>query len=588
MAATTRLADDPTVVQRVLDHIDHETTDRSQASWREPVANYQSVERWAQERAVLRRMPIAFCPSAALPEVGSFIAREAGGTPLLAVRGSDHRVRVFRNACRHRGVQVGSGSGCQRAFVCRYHGWTYGLDGSLKHVPHEDGFPGLEKVSRGLVAVEAIEAQGLVFVDQEAQAGAPLSQPELPPLIAPRYRLRSAREFELAVNWKILVEGFLEGYHIRATHAQTFYPVQFDNLNVVEQFGPNNRITFPYRAIHKLRGQPAAEQNVEGKLTYVYHLFPNVMVATFPGRIIVVVMEPEAVDRTRQITYVLSDREESDVRPEARRRSRRRGGRRGSRGRLRDPAQPRERRQRVLRVRPVRGGDRALSSQPARGAGRGGVSARRPRRERARAPESPADTRSRLILATRALLEEGGYAAASVLAVAKRAGVSAGALYRHFPSKAELVAEVFRDASRRDLAAVDEAATPGGCLERFEAAIATHAKRALRRRRLAWALVHEPVDPAVDAERLRFRREYCRRMAGLLRQAIAAGELPEQNVELVAAAVVGAIAESLVGPLSPSVLRVPEQEALIASLVRFCRRAVGAPDRAALRRVASD
>jgi AcrR family transcriptional regulator len=214
------------------------------------------------------------------------------------------------------------------------------------------------------------------------------------------------------------------------------------------------------------------------------------------------------------------------------------------------------------------------------------VSTRRPRRERRPGAEGPPDTRARLILAARALLEEGGYAAATVLAVAKRAGVSAGALYRHFPSKAELVAEVFRDASRRDLAAVDEAATAGACLERFEAAIATHAKRALQRRRLAWALLHEPVDPAVDAERLRFRREYCRRMAGLLRQAISAGELPEQNVELGAAAVVGAIAESLVGPLSPAATRVPEQEALIAGLVRFCRRAVGAPDRAALRRVA--
>jgi AcrR family transcriptional regulator len=190
------------------------------------------------------------------------------------------------------------------------------------------------------------------------------------------------------------------------------------------------------------------------------------------------------------------------------------------------------------------------------------------------------------VLAARALLEEGGYAAASVLAVAERAGVSAGALYRHFPSKAELVVEVFRGAIGRDLAAVDEAAAEGTCLERFEAGIATHAKRALRRRRLAWALMHEPVDPAVDAERLRYRREYCRRMAGLLRQAVAAGELPDQNVELAAAAVVGAITESLVGPLSPSAGRAPAQDALIASLVRFCRRAVGAPDLAALRRVA--
>jgi AcrR family transcriptional regulator len=189
------------------------------------------------------------------------------------------------------------------------------------------------------------------------------------------------------------------------------------------------------------------------------------------------------------------------------------------------------------------------------------------------------------VKAARALVEEGGYAAASVQAIADRSGVSAGALYRHFPSKAELFVEVFRDAAKRDLAAVDDAAGSGGCIERLEAAVAAHARRALHRRRLAWALLYEPVDPLVDAERLVYRRTYCRHMAGLLRQAIAAGEIPEQNVEMSAAALVGAIAESLVGPLSPVAGQIAAEEDLIAMLVRFCRRSVGAADAGALRSV---
>ena len=213
----------------------------------------------------------------------------------------------------------------------------------------------------------------------------------------------------------------------------------------------------------------------------------------------------------------------------------------------------------------------------------------RPQREAARSASvrDAAATRARLVSAARELLEEGGYAAASVQAVADRAGVSAGALYRHFSSKAEMFVEVFRDAAARDLAAVDEAAAAGGCVERLEAAVAAHAKRALRRRRLAWALLYEPVDPLLDVERLVYRRKYCRHMAGLLRQAIAAGELPEQDVELSAAGVVGAIAESLVGPLSPVAGRVSAEADVVATLVRFCRRSVGAPDRAALRNVLS-
>jgi len=195
-------------------------------------------------------------------------------------------------------------------------------------------------------------------------------------------------------------------------------------------------------------------------------------------------------------------------------------------------------------------------------------------------------TRERLVEAASRLLEEGGYAAASVQAIADRVGVAAGALYRHFPSKAELFVEVFREAAARDQVAIDEAAASGKCVERLEAAVAAHARRALRHRRLAWALLYEPVDPLVDAERLVYRRKYCRHMAGLLRQGIAAGELPEQDVELSAAAVVGAIAESLVGPLSPVAGQVASADEIIATLVRFCRRSVGAADSPALRTVA--
>jgi AcrR family transcriptional regulator len=218
-------------------------------------------------------------------------------------------------------------------------------------------------------------------------------------------------------------------------------------------------------------------------------------------------------------------------------------------------------------------------------------SRRRPkaRARRATRPTTPPDatTRERLIHAARKLLEDGGYAAASVQAIAERAGLAAGAMYRHFPSKAELFVEVFRDAAKRDLAAMGEAAAGGGAIERLEAVVATFARRALRRRRLAWALVYEPVDPLVDAERLVYRREYCRHMAGLLRAGIAAGEIPDQNAELSAAAVVGAIAESLVGPLSPVAGQIGSDEDLIATLVRFCRRSVGAVDGPALHAVAT-
>ncbi len=325
------LMSDPSVLERILHHVDHGTTDQSETTWREPVVHYRSEERFDLElERVLRRVPTPFCPSAALPETGSYIAREAAGTPLLAVRGADRHVRVFRNACRHRGTQVATGSGCSKAFVCPYHGWSYGLDGGLLHVPHEHGFPGLDKSARGLVPLETIERHGIVFVAQEKPTapGAGLDSvlaAVRSPLIDTSYRPSSSTSSELEVqaNWKILVEGFLEGYHIRATHRKTFYPVQFDNLNVVETFGANSRVAYPYRAVNKLRDAGPAERSAEGVLTYVHHLFPNAMLATFPGRRILVLIEPLAVDRTLLVSYGLTNRAEGDVEAQA---ALRRGG----------------------------------------------------------------------------------------------------------------------------------------------------------------------------------------------------------------------------------------------------------------------
>ena len=309
------LLDDQSVVQRVLNHIDGQSTDAGEQVWREPVENYLSPERFAREMEILRRRPIAFCPSAALPENGSFLAREPAGTAVVAVRGSDGVVRAFRNACRHRGMRLADGSGCQKAFVCRYHGWTYGLEGQLRHVPHEYGFPGLDQNTRGLSPLPTSERLGLVFVSQRDGASQDPSLEGLSELVPPTHKLRRTTSIEVQANWKIFTEGFLEGYHIRPLHRDTFYPVQFDNLNVVESFGENNRIVFPYRRVNKLRELPPAQRTADGYLTYVYHLFPNVMVITFPTNIAMVILEPLAIDRTLVITHTLTDRPENQ--PEA-------------------------------------------------------------------------------------------------------------------------------------------------------------------------------------------------------------------------------------------------------------------------------
>ena len=159
---------DQEAIERIFNHIDNGTTDLGDEVWREPVENYFSQKRFDAEIALLKTLPIPFCPSAALIENGSYIARRASGTPLLVVRGEDGQVRAFINACRHRGMKVANGSGCKKkAFVCPYHAWTYSLDGSLKNIPGQDGFPNLDNADYGLAEVSAIEKGGIVYVQQE-------------------------------------------------------------------------------------------------------------------------------------------------------------------------------------------------------------------------------------------------------------------------------------------------------------------------------------------------------------------------------------------------------------------------------------
>ena len=242
-----------------------------------------------------------------IPNPGDYFVREVAGESIIITRDRERQLRAFYNVCRHRGTRICSAAEGHFAgrVQCPYHGWTYGLDGALRHVPHEYGFLGLEKSERGLVPVGCVEQSGLVFVAQDVTRAADAGVLTLPPIIGPEWILLASTDEEVAINWKVLVESFLEGYHIRSTHSQTFYPVQFDNLNVVEMFGRNTRIAYPYRAINKLRDVPPAERSVDGKLTYVYHLFPNVMIATFPANIFIVIIEPLAVDRTRFVNYVL-------------------------------------------------------------------------------------------------------------------------------------------------------------------------------------------------------------------------------------------------------------------------------------------
>ncbi|WP_075018379.1 TetR/AcrR family transcriptional regulator [Actinacidiphila rubida] len=160
--------------------------------------------------------------------------------------------------------------------------------------------------------------------------------------------------------------------------------------------------------------------------------------------------------------------------------------------------------------------------------------------------------REHLVARATAVVADVGWAQASVTAVADSAGIAAGSVYQHFPSKAALAVEVFRRAAGREVEVLGEVLlAPGDPVERLGHGVATFARRALENRGLAYALLAAPAEPAVGAERLDFRRRYRALFAEVVREGTAAGLLPAQNAEVTAAALTGAIGEVLVDPLDP-------------------------------------
>lgn len=300
------MRNDAELLDHILGHIDNSTTDLGDEEWYEPVEHYASQARFDAERRLMRRLPIPFCPVAALPEPGSYVARNSAGVPLVVVRDLDGNIRAFRNACRHRGMQLADGTGCTKIFRCNYHGWAYRLDGQLEHVPHAHGFPDLDKDSNGLVPVHSVELQGgLVFVTQDEPVGLGALE-SLPTLLSEDQVLFDSSETVDNINWKLTAEGTLEGYHIKPTHPESFFPYGYDNLNVIEMQGPNSRVCFPFRRIERLRDAPRENLSLDRMVTLVNRIFPFASVTRLSQHYAVSLAEPESPTHTRYFNYKLT------------------------------------------------------------------------------------------------------------------------------------------------------------------------------------------------------------------------------------------------------------------------------------------
>ncbi|MDA8044758.1 MAG: Rieske 2Fe-2S domain-containing protein [Actinomycetota bacterium] len=277
---------DRSIARRLVDHIEHRSTDMAPAVLELPAEIYTSQARFAREAEVLfRNHPLVLCLSGALPGPGSYLTVEVMDTPLLLTRDGAGRVHALANICRHRGVRVADGSGAARRFTCPFHAWVYDLEGRLVGVPESDAFEGMCREDKGLVELPVAEGYGLIVgrirpgpaVDVEAYLGPELTE-ELALLDFAAWPLAGeAHVHPVGANWKVTLDTYRENYHFNYLHRRTLAEYAYGGVLTFDAFGPHVRNASAIRTIDELRGRPEEEwEDPDHHFSYQYSLFPNV------------------------------------------------------------------------------------------------------------------------------------------------------------------------------------------------------------------------------------------------------------------------------------------------------------------------
>lgn len=241
--------------------------------------------------------------------IGDRMVSEVAGNPIVVVRGKDGGLRAFYNVCRHRGGPLATEDGCESMLQCRYHGWTYTLDGELRGVPRWDRVDLFDRKDFGLVPVHVDTWEGFVFVNLDpASPAVPLSDvvagitERIAPETLPSKRFHSRSVYDVACNWKVYVDNYLEGYHVPLVH-----PGLFGMLDYREYATE----TFVWYSLQQSPLRPEASIFGTGH-AYYYFIYPNLTLNILPGRLQTNRVIPVSRDRCRVLFEYYYDDIESD------------------------------------------------------------------------------------------------------------------------------------------------------------------------------------------------------------------------------------------------------------------------------------
>ena len=279
-----------------------------------PTANFTNAKRFQDEQEkIFRRLPVPIIPSVRLPEAGTVLAHNEYGLPLLIVRGKDGSLKLFLNACQHKGAKLVEECSVQKLsrLTCPYHSWTYGLDGKLLAIARQDAFEAIDKADFPLTELPVKECGGIIWgiLDRHAKGDfssiTPDIEADLKSLEIPTAHLYGHHTFELDANWKLVLEPFMESYHVPRLHASSIGKLFGDVTRIIDMLGLHQR-----KVAGKINYQPEMLEetgtNIHKTVTFAYQLFPNAVLITSPYYTSLMILMPISERKTKVDYYMLT------------------------------------------------------------------------------------------------------------------------------------------------------------------------------------------------------------------------------------------------------------------------------------------